>query len=98
MRGTHYRPYYTATGANLRYQRQRRGITQSEIADHLCMTRQRYSRIERDPKKAPLAMQAKINDFVMRDGYKAYRKRQKEMYGDGTYDFYSKPDQDDQEE
>lgn len=71
----HYRPHYDEIGRKLRYHRRRRGISQSEIAEHLGMTRQRYSRIEQRPTKAPREIQEQINEYILRDGYKEARER-----------------------
>ncbi len=75
MKRTHYHPFYNEIGRKLRYHRRRRGISQSEIAEHLGMSRQRYSRIEQKPERAPKKIQEQINEFIFHNGYKVERKK-----------------------
>lgn len=70
MKRKHYHPFYNEVGRKLRCHRRQRGVSQSEIAEHLGMSRQRYSRIEQRPEKAPKEIQEQINEFLFHDGYK----------------------------
>ncbi len=77
----------TENGKKLRYMRRRNGISQSEMAQLLGTSRQRYSRIEADPDKHMTpAMYITVRDYVFRGGFLRVREETQGMTDIGNFD------------